>query len=66
MGDALVSAGVRLGPIYGGTEFAVPTQVIPTDNMNAKDWQWLRFSSHTKPRFIDLGDGQFELQLLVG
>ncbi|KAH0581547.1 hypothetical protein H2248_011256 [Termitomyces sp. 'cryptogamus'] len=64
VGNHLGAAGVRLNPIYGGTEFGVVSHLLPLKDC-PMDWEYLRFYNHTKPRWIPQGDGTFELQLLV-
>ena len=64
-GDALASAGVHIGTLYGGTEFGVPTRIWPAADRRLEDWAWLVMADRTRPRWIDVGDGQYELQLLV-
>lgn len=63
-GDYLVSEGVHIRSVYGGSEFAIPTAV----NMAADraDWQWHRFSEKAHVIWAPQGDGTFECQFLVG
>ena len=73
-GDKLVSGGVKLGLVYGGTECGVHTNILDVDdtqssNPNAKtkeDWEWMTFPDYVKPRWVPQGDGTYELQFLVG
>ncbi|KAG5723416.1 L-aminoadipate-semialdehyde dehydrogenase large subunit [Termitomyces sp. T112] len=64
VGNHLSAAGVRLNPIYAGTEFGVVSHLLPVKD-SPMDWEYLRFYNHTKPRWVPQGDGTFELQLLV-
>ena len=69
----LVAAGVRLTSIYGLTETGVLNKIMDVDySPNAKpqarkpeDWAYLQFDERIKPRWVDQGDGTYELQLLV-
>ncbi|THH31763.1 hypothetical protein EUX98_g2444 [Antrodiella citrinella] len=71
-GDKLVAAGVKLCTLYGATEFGTPIRILDTEYSKSpdpgaktpEDWAWLQFSSLTQPKWVDQGDGTFELQLL--
>jgi acyl-coenzyme A synthetase/AMP-(fatty) acid ligase len=62
LGDNLVARGVKLTSMYGGTEMNAMCQCLP---VGPQEWAWLRFSDAAKPRWIDQGDGTYELQFLV-
>ncbi|KAG6908134.1 putative NRPS-like protein biosynthetic cluster [Tephrocybe rancida] len=47
VGEQLVSAGVRLVSIYGGTEFGTATRLAPTEG-DEKDWLYMKFVEHVK------------------
>lgn len=64
VGDRLVEAGVHLVPVYGGTEFGPPSSFLKGP-MNKEDWEYIFFSQFVKTRWIDQGDGTYELQFLV-
>ena len=70
-GDELVAAGVKLLPIYGGTEFGCPTLAFYNtgkrgDIRTLEDWEWMQFDTEAVDvRFIPQGDGSYELQVLV-
>ncbi|KNZ78390.1 L-aminoadipate-semialdehyde dehydrogenase [Termitomyces sp. J132] len=64
VGRHLTAAGVRLNPVYGGTEFGVVSHILPLKD-SPMDWEYLRFYNHTKCRWIPQGDGTFELQFLA-
>ncbi|TCD65346.1 putative NRPS-like protein biosynthetic cluster [Steccherinum ochraceum] len=66
VGDRLVAAGVKLTSVYGGTEFGGPCPML--DNSHGQlpeDWEYLCFTPKCKPRFVDQGDGSYELQVLT-
>ncbi|KAJ3842699.1 putative aminoadipate reductase [Lentinula raphanica] len=62
-GDYLVSRGVHLRSLYGGTEFGIIVD-IDLDPKNDADWAWHRFPPQTNPRWVPQGDGSSELHLL--
>ena len=72
-GDQLVATGVQLTSSFGGTEFGAASAVMDIDyslpaeapERTYADWAWMRFSDQVNPRWIDQGDGTFELQFLV-
>ena len=72
-GTKLVKAGVRLNSIYGGTEFGAPTGLWDTDDSQGPDadvkttddWAWFSFSDMVNLRWVDQGDGTYELHYLV-
>ncbi|KAF7378113.1 Acetyl-CoA synthetase-like protein [Mycena sanguinolenta] len=66
VGDALFSQGVNILPIYGATEFGVPTIVKRRQaEVDAGEWAWFRFSNRVNVRWEPLGDGTFECQFLT-
>ncbi|GJE99113.1 acetyl-CoA synthetase-like protein [Phanerochaete sordida] len=73
IGDQLVSAGVKVYSVYGGTEFGVHTKIFDMDDSQgpdadvktSKDWEWVRFPDWMTCRWEPQGDGQFELQCLT-
>ena len=72
-GNKLVAAGVKLVSVFGATEVGAPTLLFDTDDSHgpdadiktSADWSWMQFSDRVKTRWIDQGDGTFELQFLV-
>lgn len=69
----LVAAGVNLAVIYGITEIGLLNKVMDLDftsnsrwdTKRPEDWAWMQLDERVKPRWIDQGDGTFELQVLV-
>jgi hypothetical protein len=55
---------VNLKGIYGGTEFGAPTrlQLVPG---REKLWEYLEFGAKANLRWVDEGNGKYELQFLV-
>ncbi|KAG5649393.1 hypothetical protein H0H81_004129, partial [Sphagnurus paluster] len=65
VGDRLFEAGVPLHPTYGGTEFGVPSHVMPAEG-EEKDWEYVRFAEdRIKVRWVPQDDGTFECQFLT-
>lgn len=65
LGDYLISQGVPIHSIYGGTEFGAPTWLKPKKE-DAKDWAWMEFDEErVSVRWVPQGDGTFECQFLV-
>ncbi|KAG6328546.1 hypothetical protein ID866_10543, partial [Astraeus odoratus] len=63
-GDALVEAGVKLSSVYGSTECGPFTTLVRTPE-DAKHWDWVRPGPNTHIRWVPLGDGTFECQVLT-
>ncbi|KAJ7052229.1 putative aminoadipate reductase [Mycena amicta] len=63
VGDFLVSQGVKLLSIYGGTEFG-GVNVYPKQ-LRASDWSWVQFSDRMDVRWVPAGDNTFECQVLT-
>jgi acyl-coenzyme A synthetase/AMP-(fatty) acid ligase len=61
VGNKLAARGVKLGPLYGGTEMGSVLHVKVLDDA----WEYCRMSDIVCPRWADQGDGTYELQLLV-
>ncbi|KAF7305562.1 PKS-PP domain-containing protein [Mycena chlorophos] len=53
VGDFLVSKGVPLLSLYGGTEFGAANVYPP---LPTKDWSWIEFSPSLKTRWLPVGD----------
>ena len=51
VGDHLVQKGVPLLPLYGGTEFGIPTW-HRYHSRTAQEWNWLEFCDNTRIRMI--------------
>ncbi|GAW08556.1 Linear gramicidin synthase subunit D [Lentinula edodes] len=62
-GDFLVSQGVHLRSLYGGTEFGIVSD-IDIDEKEDENWRWHRFAKESDARWVPQGDGTSELQLL--
>ncbi|KAJ6457233.1 acetyl-CoA synthetase-like protein [Mycena sanguinolenta] len=62
----LFNQGVNILPVYGATEFGVPTMVkrCPAE-LDADDWAWFRFTNRVNIRWAPQGDGIFECQFLT-
>ena len=73
MGDKLVSAGVRIRSVYGGTEFPGPVKVWPEPItpdflpplVPNEDWAWFEWTSRATTRMEPQGDGTYELVMIV-
>ncbi|KAJ7052224.1 putative aminoadipate reductase [Mycena amicta] len=63
IGDFLVSQGVKLVSIYGGTEFG-GVNVYPKQLLTS-DWSWVQFSDRLKVRWVPAGENTFECQVLT-
>ncbi|KZT05750.1 putative aminoadipate reductase [Laetiporus sulphureus 93-53] len=73
-GATLVSAGVNLYPIYGGTEFGAPVRIFDFDDdpnntcaVKSKariDWKYMQIVKECNPRWVPQGNGTYELQFL--
>ncbi|TCD65360.1 putative NRPS-like protein biosynthetic cluster [Steccherinum ochraceum] len=61
-GKKLTDAGVILGSVYGATECGA---VMWTADAAKYGPEWLTVSERRKPRWIDQGDGSYELHLLT-
>ncbi|KAG6906942.1 putative NRPS-like protein biosynthetic cluster [Tephrocybe rancida] len=64
LGDFMFSAGVKLNPGYGGTEFGSPTHAIPRPG-DENEWAYMEFSKRSKVRWVPQGDGTYECQFLT-
>ena len=59
--------------IYGGTEYAVHTNIFDivrsenpaADAKTPEDWEWVSFADNVHARWVPQGDGSFEYQCLV-
>ena len=60
----MVESGVKLQPIYGGTEFGIPCHPV-LQQADEKDWAYMQFSERANVRWVPQGDGTFECQFLV-
>ncbi|KAF5349777.1 hypothetical protein D9758_010224 [Tetrapyrgos nigripes] len=63
-GDHLVSSGVRVRVVFGGTEFGIPT-LLSLEDLDPQDWSAFAFSKQVKVRWIPNGDGLFRCQFLT-
>ncbi|KAG6852406.1 hypothetical protein C0991_012301 [Blastosporella zonata] len=65
LGNFMFSAGVKLKPGYGGTEFGSPTHLIPRPG-DESEWAYMEFSKRSKVRWVPQGDGTYsECQFLT-
>ncbi|KAJ7609417.1 hypothetical protein FB45DRAFT_762383, partial [Roridomyces roridus] len=64
VGDAYITAGVRLFTGYGTTETGAIGVMSPYEE-DFKDWEWFRISERVKVRWVPQGDGTFECQVLA-
>ncbi|TCD63026.1 putative NRPS-like protein biosynthetic cluster [Steccherinum ochraceum] len=72
-GDMLISKGVNIAMIYGSTEIGIVNKVMDLDfsdnpdpsSKRPEDWAWMQLDDNVHPRWMDLGDGTFELQVLA-
>ncbi|KAF7329341.1 Acetyl-CoA synthetase-like protein [Mycena kentingensis (nom. inval.)] len=65
VGDFLVEKGIKLAPIYGGTEFGAGNTLIRGDKDTLlSEWTWMEFSKRVNVRWAPVGDGTFECQFL--
>ena len=60
----MIASGVKLCPVYGGTEFGGPTLPFK-EKGDEGDWAYMEFSDRVKVRWASQGDGTYECQLLV-
>ncbi|KAF5392669.1 hypothetical protein D9757_000930 [Collybiopsis confluens] len=63
-GDYLVSCGVKLRAVHGGTEFGCLAHWNWDVEGDGADWAWHRFPDTPNVRWMPQGDGTFELQCL--
>ena len=59
-----MEAGVKLSSVYGATEVGPFNSAIATSE-SAKYWEWTRVGPNSKIRWFPLGDGTYEMQVLV-
>ncbi|CAL1703601.1 unnamed protein product [Somion occarium] len=72
-GAKLQAAGCKLFSVYGATEFGAPTGIFDTDDSQgldapvktSADYAWFQFPDYVNMRWIDQGDGTYELQFLT-
>ncbi|KAF8174362.1 hypothetical protein K438DRAFT_1849366 [Mycena galopus ATCC 62051] len=65
IGDFLFKQGVRIIPVYGGSEFGSMTLLEKRQvDWDDGDWNWLRFDERVNIRWVSQGDGTFECQFL--
>ncbi|KAJ7077650.1 hypothetical protein B0H15DRAFT_789481 [Mycena belliarum] len=63
LGSALVASGLKIRAVYGATEFGSITSMLPYSD-DVQEWEWFRFSSKVKLRWMPQGDGTYECQVL--
>ncbi|KAH8088917.1 hypothetical protein BXZ70DRAFT_954747 [Cristinia sonorae] len=72
-GSMLVKAGVNLTVVYGTTEIGLVSKFMdmsfdpnpPPGSRLPEDWSWLQIDENTDHRWVDQGDGTYELQILA-
>ncbi|KAJ7165465.1 putative aminoadipate reductase [Mycena crocata] len=64
VGDILANAGVKLRPVYAGTEFGALTTLKPLPG-DENEWAWAQFADRIKLRWEPQGDDTFECQILT-
>ncbi|KAG8908187.1 hypothetical protein FRB99_008730 [Tulasnella sp. 403] len=64
IGHELTAKGVSLRPAYGSTETGFMNLILPSHPMG-EDWEYFEFSDHVQPAFLNNGDEQYELLLVV-
>jgi acyl-coenzyme A synthetase/AMP-(fatty) acid ligase len=66
LGNFMASSGVKLSPVYGGTEFGGPTYMLSRPGYDPEnDWEWMSLDDRMNVRWDPQGDGTYECQLLV-
>lgn len=60
----MTDSGVKLCPIFGGTEFGAPTYLKRRPG-GYGDWEWITMDDRVKIRWDPQGDGTYECQFLV-
>ncbi|KAK7007684.1 acetyl-CoA synthetase-like protein [Favolaschia claudopus] len=66
VGTFLFDQGVNIVPVYGATEFGAPTVIKRRQaEIDAREWDWIRFSRHSRIRWVPQGEGTFEAQFLT-
>ncbi|KDR77645.1 hypothetical protein GALMADRAFT_1326492 [Galerina marginata CBS 339.88] len=65
LGNLMTRAGVKLCPIYGGTEFGAPTYMLRRpDEGSENGWEWIQMDERLNIRWDAQGDGTYECQFL--
>lgn len=62
-GDAFVSRGVEIYICYALTQTMIVSNFV--QNPPGKDWEYFEVSSAREARFIDYGNNEFEVVVLV-
>nr|GAT45909.1 acetyl-CoA synthetase-like protein [Mycena chlorophos] len=62
VGDHLIEQGVKLTPIYGGTEFGAGNTIVPEGRLPS-EWMWMPMYDNI--RWQPQSDGLFEAQFLT-
>ncbi|KAF5322455.1 hypothetical protein D9619_001794 [Psilocybe cf. subviscida] len=66
LGNFMASSGVKLSPVYGGTEFGGPTYMLSRPGYDPEnDWEWMSLDDRMNVRWDPQGDGTYECQLLT-
>ncbi|KAF8148672.1 hypothetical protein B0H34DRAFT_736537 [Crassisporium funariophilum] len=64
IGNELVERGVKIFPLFGLAEAGVVGSFLPPHQ--GKDWEFFSLTPHSGGRFIDAGDGFYELMIVNG
>ncbi|EIW76878.1 acetyl-CoA synthetase-like protein [Coniophora puteana RWD-64-598 SS2] len=65
-GDYLTGQGVRIMPLYGGTEFGGASYAVPDPRTYSReDWMYIRIPDMIKVRWVPQSDDTYELQFLT-
>ncbi|PPQ80241.1 hypothetical protein CVT25_003501 [Psilocybe cyanescens] len=64
LGNFMTDSGVKLCPIFGGTEFGAPTYLKRRPG-GYGDWEWITMDDRVKIRWDPQGDGTYECQFLT-
>ncbi|KAF8215639.1 hypothetical protein K438DRAFT_1926187 [Mycena galopus ATCC 62051] len=65
VGDFLFKQGIRIIPVYGGSEFGTLNSLERRQvDLDDGDWNWFRFDQRVNIRWVSQGDGTFECQVL--
>ncbi|KAH9476002.1 putative NRPS-like protein biosynthetic cluster [Psilocybe cubensis] len=64
LGNFMTDSGVKLSPIFGGTEFGAPTY-LKRRSGGYGDWEWISMDECVRIRWDPQGDGTYECQFLT-
>ena len=58
-------AGVNMTMVYGGTEFGSPVHIRQREDIEDREWMWLRMMEDIQVRWVPQEDDTYECQILV-